>query len=338
MVEEEQYIINRRNRRQKYVENKAIVNHEKLKRRIEDLRTKNVISSVLKSQRQNRNIDENINDLIDKIKDTNPEYSQEQVRNKLQQDYDIRDKKIKIPEFVDDKTADDIFDKISLQSPSTILRKAKATTDPNLKERLLEQYKIRYQMEKIIKKGGIPPGPALPVGFQPRMTTRSQTAQAVAPTLAQTMAQSQIQTRGMKQKVALKNLQQAQQTQAQQIGQAKGQTPAQITQSIAQAPTQSQAMAQLPLTSQIPLSKVELAALAKARQAILDDDLLNASTAIQETPNEQKARLAREAKEEKARLKAEKEANRQPYFGKKKTGKGFKKINPKYLYSYNTIN
>jgi hypothetical protein len=72
------------------------------------------------------------------------------------------------------------------------------------------------------------------------------------------------------------------------------------------------------------LTKEDKKAIADVEKRIQADELLNAKTT---------------AKEERERKKAEKEANKQPYFGKKKqTGKGLQKINSKYLYSYNTIN
>jgi hypothetical protein len=319
---EEQYIINRRNRRQKYAENKAIENHNKLKRRIEDLRTKNVISSVLKSQRQTRNIDENINDLIDKIKGDNPEFTQENVRTKLQQDYDIRDKKIKIPEFVSETEADDLFDKISKQSISTIYKKARGTSDPVLKERLMQEYRNQNKAIRLAKLAQPSPPPSPPPSAPP------------SPPIARFIIPKKVKPASVRVRPIV-NITRKRRNQPEPEPEPEPEQEPEpepeplvaslITQPVVKKPffniTKKSASTVQPA---VILTKEEKKAINAVEKKIKADELLNAKTT---------------AKEEKARLKAEKEANKQPYFGKKKqTGKGFKKINPKYLYSYNTIN
>ena len=158
---EQQYIINKRARRDKYKEYKAIENNERLKQRVEDLKTKNTISSILKSQRTSKNIDDNINTLIDQIKDENPEMTQEQVKNTLQQKYNVRN--AKVPEFKSITEADEIFNKMSLLGKSSVYNKYRATQDPELKARLYELYKFKGKPTPIAP--GLPPflGPR-PVG------------------------------------------------------------------------------------------------------------------------------------------------------------------------------
>jgi len=164
---EQQYIINKRARRDKYKEYKAIENNERLKQRVEDLKTKNTISSILKSQRTSKNIDDNINTLIDKIKDENPEFTQEQVKQQLQQKYDVRN--AKVPEFKSITEADEIFNKMQPLSRSSVYIKMKATQDPELKARLYELYKFKGKPTPIApglppflapRPVGRPPGPA----------------------------------------------------------------------------------------------------------------------------------------------------------------------------------
>jgi len=156
-MSEEQYVINRRARRDKYKEYKAIENNERLKQRVEDMKTRNTISSILKSQKTNKNIDDNINTLIDKIKDENPEFTQEQVKQQLQQKYDVRN--AKVPEFKSISEADEIFNKMQGLSRSSVYIKMKATQDPELKARLYELYKFKGKPAPI--------APALPPGLGP---------------------------------------------------------------------------------------------------------------------------------------------------------------------------
>jgi len=164
---EEQYIINRRARRDKYKEYKAIENNERLKQRVEDMKTKNTISSILKSQKTNKNIDDNINTLIDKIKDENPEFTQEQVKQQLQQKYDVRN--AKVPEFKSISEADEIYNKMALLGKSSVYNKYRATQDPELKARLYELYKFKGKPAPIapalppgLGPTGGPPGPIIP--------------------------------------------------------------------------------------------------------------------------------------------------------------------------------
>jgi hypothetical protein len=343
---EEQYIINRRAKRDKYIQEKIKENKVKLKQRIENLRTQNTISSILKSQQSNNNIDKNINELIDKIKGDNPEFTQENVRTKLQQDYNIRDKKIKIPEFVSEIEADDIFDKISKQSISTIYKKARATSDPALKERLMQEYRNQNKAIRLAKIAAAavvgapqaPLAPQAPVGAPqaPLLGTPQAPLLGAPPKGVLTRAKAKITKTPLN--LSLKNL-------LRKIKPGSAPSPPSspspspppsppvarlITPPIGlpQAPPVAKPFFNITKKSAsvqpaVILTKEEKQAIADVEKKIKADELLNAKTT---------------AKEEKARLKAEKEANRQPYFGKKKTGKGFKKINPKYLYSYNTIN
>jgi len=334
-MSEEQYIINRRARRDKYKEYKAIENNERLKQRVEDMKTRNTISSILKSQKTNKNIDDNINTLIDKIKDENPEFTQEQVKQQLQQKYDVRN--AKVPEFKSISEADEIYNKMQTLGKSSVYNKMRATQDPELKARLYELYRLKGKpaVAPIIPAPALPPalpatggpapgGPALPP-ILPAPKTRGRPPGAIiAPAPAPAQKKTPLKTSFTQ---ALKNI----------IAKTKQQAPSSPpvarmitppsppvarmitpptlppTPPPTPPPTKKKYDITKKTTAQPPqpvaLSKAELKAIEDVKKRIAADDLLNASS------------------------------NAQPFFGKQKKtkGKGLKHINPKYFTSYNTM-
>jgi len=85
---------------------------------------------------------QNIDDLINKIKDSNPNISSLGIKSKLLQDYNVRNvRQNQIPEQLQQYEIDDVVSKYAGKSRTVIYNKLKTATNPDIQERLFQLYR-----------------------------------------------------------------------------------------------------------------------------------------------------------------------------------------------------